>query len=135
MLRSIFLYLSQQKSAQRMLLRLSATRRVAKRFVAGETLADGIEAVRHRNEQGMMASLDHLGEHVGTLEAAAAAREDYRGIIAEIARQELRSGISVKLTQLGLDISEEECLSNLRSVVEYAGQTGHFVRVDMEGSA
>lgn len=135
MLRRVFLYLSQQKSVQQRILRFSATRRLASRFVAGDTLADAVEVARRLNGKGRLVTLDHLGEHVGSLAEAAAARDAYRETLAEITRRQLRSSISVKLTQLGLDISEPECLANLESVVAYAEQTGNFVRVDMEGSA
>ena len=135
MLRSLLLYLSQQKRVQERLLRFSFTRKLASRFVAGETLADAVEVVRVQNQRGMLATLDHLGEHVGSLEKAIAARDAYQELLAEISRTQLRSTISVKLTQLGLDFSEKECLANLQSVVEYAEQTGNFVRVDMESSA
>jgi proline dehydrogenase len=135
MLRSALLYLSEQKALQQWLLRFAATRRLASRFVAGDALPQAIEVIRDLNAKHRLASLDHLGEHVTSPQAAAAACNDYREIIAEITRQKLRSSISVKLTQLGLDFSETECLSHLRSLVEYAEQTGNFVRVDMEGSA
>ena len=135
MLRRALLYLSQQKTWQQRILRFSATRKLAGRFVAGETLAEAVEAARQRNQKGMLATLDHLGEHVASLAAAAAARDAYLETLAEIVRQQLQSNISVKLTQLGLDSSEPECLANLRSVVDYAERNGRFVRVDMESSA
>ena len=135
MLRRTLLYLSQSKSWQQRILRFSATRKVASRFVAGESLSDAVEAARRRNQMGMLATLDHLGEHVASLAAAAVARDAYLEALAEIVRQQLQSNISVKLTQLGLDSSVPECLANLRSVVEYAERNGRFVRVDMESSA
>jgi len=103
--------------------------------VAGESLAQAAAAARELNSSGLLATLDHLGENVASAAAAAAARDTYIETLAEIHRQSLRSGISVKLTQLGLDISEEQCASNLEAVVRYAQETGSFVRVDMEGSA
>jgi proline dehydrogenase len=135
MLRSAFLYLSQQEKAKRLLVRFAPTRQLAGRFVAGETLADATRVVGELNAKGILATLDHLGEHVASREEAAAARDAYLEALAEIHRLQLRSGISVKLTQLGLDISAEECAANLRAVAEGAEQTGSFVRVDMEGSA
>lgn len=83
----------------------------------------------------MMATLDHLGEEVRSVEEAAAATEAYREMLEEIARQKLPCTISVKLTQLGLDISEENCRAHLRLLADYAQRTGNFVQVDMESSA
>ncbi len=135
MLRSIFLYLSQQERAKRLLVRFAPTRRLAARFVAGETLAEATRVASELNARGILASLDHLGEHVASRAEAEAARDSYLEALAEIHRLQLRSGISVKLTQLGLDFSAEDCAANLRAVVESAEQRGSFVRVDMEGSA
>ncbi|MBI2817056.1 MAG: proline dehydrogenase family protein [Acidobacteria bacterium] len=135
MLRHTFLYLSRQKAVQRFLLASAAARRVADRFVAGETLSQAAAVARELNSKGMLATLDHLGENVSTAPQAAAARDCYIETLAEIQHQEIRSGISIKLTQLGLDISEAECAANLEAVVQCAEETGSFVRVDMEGSA
>jgi proline dehydrogenase len=135
MLRSFFLYLSRQRQLERWLLALPGARRLSRQFVAGETLSGAIEAVRALGRSGRQATLDHLGENIATPEQARAATEAYREILEEIARQKLDCSISVKLTQLGLDVSEELCRENLRSLVERAGELGNHVRVDMEGSA
>jgi len=135
MLRRIFLYLSRQKQLQGMLVDSRIARRLASRFVAGATLAEAAEVAGALNAKGLRATLDHLGENVTSSAEAAAARDAYIEALAEIERRQLQSGISVKLTQLGLDVSEQECAANLRSVVEYAARRSNFVRVDMEGSA
>jgi len=135
MLRNAFLYLSRQKQLERWLLSFASARKLARQFVAGETIEEAVAAVRHLNRSGMLATLDHLGENVRSAEQAAAARDDYRGLLEEIARQQLQCTISIKLTQLGLDISEEQCRSHLRLLAEYAQQTANFVQVDMESSA
>jgi proline dehydrogenase len=135
MLRQFFLYLSRSQRARRWLLRLPGAQRAARQFVAGETLAQAVEAVRALQSNGMVATLDHLGENVATLDQARAARDEYLEVLREIVRQKLRSTISVKLTQLGMDISEEACRENLRALVECAAEIGDFVEVDMEGSA
>ena len=135
MLRSFFLYLSRQRRLERWLLVLPGARGLAKQFVAGETLPEAIAAVRELGRKGRQATLDHLGENIATTEQARAATEAYREILEEIARQKLDCSISVKLTQLGLDVSEEQCRENLRSLVERASELGNHVRVDMEGSA
>lgn len=134
MLRTFFLYLARQRGLERWLLRLPGARRLARQFVAGESLPEAMAAVRQLIGAGRLATLDHLGENVGSAEQARAATDAYREILEEIARQRLRCGISVKLTQLGLDISEELCRAHLRLLVERAQQQGSFVRVDMESS-
>ena len=135
MLRSFFLYLSRQKQLERWLLSFASARKLARQFVAGETIGEAAAAVRHLNRSGKLATLDHLGENVRSAEQAAAARDDYRGILEEIARQQLQCTISIKLTQLGLDLSEEQCRAHLRLLAECAQQTANFVQVDMESSA
>jgi len=146
MLRQFFLYLSRSKRAQRLLLSLPGAQRAARQFVAGETLAQGVEAVRALQAKGMLATLDHLGENVSTLDQARAARDEYLEVLNEIVRQKLPATISVKLTQLGMDFSpdtsedisqatsDDDCRENLRALVECAQQIGDFVEVDMEGS-
>jgi len=135
MLRSFFLYLSRQKRLEKRLLALPGARRLAKQFVAGETLAEATEVVRNLGRAGRQATLDRLGENIATREQARAATEAYQEILEEIARQKLDCSISVKLTQLGLDVSEDQCRENLRALVERAAELGNHVRVDMEGSA
>jgi proline dehydrogenase len=135
MLRSFFLYLSKQRQLERRLLALPGARRLSRQFVAGETLSEAIEAVRELMRSGRQATLDHLGENISTPGQARAATDAYRQILEEIARQKLDCSISVKLTQLGLDVSEEQCRENLRSLVERAAELGNHVRVDMESSA
>ena len=135
MLRQFFLYLSRSKRARRVLLSLPGAERAARQFVAGETLAQAVDAVRVLQAKGMVATLDHLGENVTSLEQARAARDEYLEVLDEIVRYKLRATISVKLSQLGMDLSESECRENLRALVERAGEIGDFVEVDMEGSA
>ena len=135
MLRHFFLFLSRQRKLERWLLRVPGARRLAGQFVAGETLPEAVAAVRDLARSGRPATLDHLGENVSSAAQARAATEAYRETLEEIARQELDCSISVKLTQLGLDVSEEQCRENLRLLAERAAQLRNHVRVDMEGSA
>jgi proline dehydrogenase len=135
MLRSAFLYLSRQKRLERLLLSLPGAQRLASQFVAGETLTEAMATVRDLARSGRQATLDRLGESVESAKQARAATEAYRETLEEIARQKLDCSISVKLTQLGLDVSEDLCRENLRLLVDRAGQLGNHVRVDMEGSA
>src|SRR3990170_4328677 len=106
MLRQTFLYLSRSKRTQRLLLSAPGAQRAARQFIAGETLAQAVEAVRALEARGMLATLDHLGENVTTLEQARAARDEYLEVLQEILRRKLPATISVKLTQLGLALTD-----------------------------
>lgn len=127
--------LSQQRHVKQIVTRTRIARRVARRFVAGETLEEALAVVRGLNREGMSATLDHLGENVATREEADGAAEAYRRILREIAAAGVDSNISVKLTQMGLDLSEDLAYQHALSVVRQAAEFGNFVRIDMEGSA
>ena len=111
------------------------SRRVARRFVAGETLDDAIEAGREVNRARRSASLDLLGENVSDEAGARRAAEDYLAIFDRIAREKLDANVSLKLTQLGLDLSEPLCQELLEGIAAHAAELENFVRIDMEGSA
>lgn len=109
---------------------------LAKRFVAGETIASALEAVRALNAQGLTATLDFLGEDVVEPAEAAHTRDVYLELLAAIERSALRTNVSVKLTALGMLISEDLAVRNLTDIVERAASLPDpFVRIDMEGSA
>jgi proline dehydrogenase len=107
----------------------------ARRFVAGETNAEAIEVARALESRGMMITLDHLGEGVTTLNAAEAATRDYLSVIDAIVAADVGRNISLKLTQLGLDVDRAIAVDNLRRILERAEPAGIFVRIDMESSA
>lgn len=135
MLRSLLIYLSQAGWARRLTVALPFARRTARRFVAGETVAEALAAVRELNDAGLLATLDLLGEHTDDAAAASDARLQIQQLLIELARSGLRSGISIKLTQIGLKLDETLCGQNLRSILETAREHGLFVRIDMEESA
>lgn len=108
---------------------------LAKRFVAGETAAQGVVAARQLNQRGMGAILDFLGEDVSSAEAAKAARMEYLQLLSKIQMENVDSAVSLKASQMGLLISRELCLENIQRVVEEAGKMQKFVWMDMEGSA
>ena len=108
---------------------------VAKRFVAGQTIQEAISAVRHLNAFGILTTLDVLGENVSTRPAAEAAVAAYLEALDWIQREGLSSNVSLKLTQMGLDIDRDYCLDNVASICERAAAGKNFVRIDMEGSA
>ncbi len=135
MMRTVLLGLSQSKRLARWVTSNATTRRMARRFVAGEELDDAIAAARACNEAGMMVSLDHLGENVTGEPDARRACDAYLAIFDRIAQEKLDANVSLKLTQLGLDLGEELCPSLVETIVARAAGYGNFVRVDMEGSA
>ena len=134
MLRSILLKLSESKGLAHWVTSNSVTRRMSHRFVAGETLDEGIEAARRCNDAGLMVTLDCLGEHVATPADAQKVRDIYLGIFDRIAQEKLKANISCKLTQLGLDLSVEFCEGMVLSLTERAASYDSFLRIDMESS-
>lgn len=112
----------------------SAAERVTSRFIAGHTLEREIAVCRRLNAEGILASLDHLGESVKSLEEAGRSRDAYLGALDQIAALGLQATVSVKLTQLGLDFSEDDCRINVEQLVQRARAIGTSVEVDMESS-
>src|SRR2546429_2655679 len=133
--RDPLLYLAQNDSLRHFVITNRATRGVSRRFVAGEVLDDAVEATRALNKRGMHVSLDHLGENVSEAKEAASAAQDYINILDRIKQAGVDANISIKLTALGLDISQELCEQNLIRILEHGQQFPIFVRIDMEGSA
>jgi proline dehydrogenase len=107
---------------------------LAKRFVSGHTVAEAVAAVRQLNEQGITATLDVLGENVMEKRTAEAAVSSYLQTIEAIGQSIIRANVSLKLTQMGLDIDRDFCLANLVRICERAAALSCFVRIDMEGS-
>jgi proline dehydrogenase len=106
----------------------------ASRFVAGETVEEAMTAVRTLNARGITASLDLLGESVHREEEARATAASYLDILDRIKQEKLDANVSVKLTAMGLDVSEELCVANMHIVLERARDYDSFVRIDMESS-
>ena len=134
-MRALLLKLSESKRLAPFIMSNGVSRRVARRFVAGETLDDAFEAARAVNEVGRSASLDLLGENVSDEAGARIAADGYLAMFDRIAREKLNANVSLKLTQLGLDLSESLCEELVGKIVEHATSLGNFVRIDMEGSA
>ena len=132
MLRSLLIYLSKADWARRLVTRWPIAWRVASRFVAGETPEDAIRAIRALNEKGICATLDHLGENVTTPEEARQATDEVLQILDEIDRTGVKSGVSIKLSQIGLLLDVAACENNLRRIIERAKSYNNFVRIDME---
>jgi len=135
MLRSTLLKLAESPGVAKWVTSNEKTRRMARRFVAGETLDEAIEAARNCNNAGMFATLDYLGEHCANTSDAQRARDAYLEIFERIHKEGLHANVSCKLTQLGLDLNADFCQGLVVSIVEAAARFESFLRVDMEGSA
>ena len=135
MLRNALLYLSNQPRVFRFVRNNGLAKKFASRFVAGETLPEALAAVRALNASGITASLDLLGESVTNEREAHAARDAYLQILDEIHANGLDANVSVKLTAMGLDISEDLCVAIMQDVLARAARYSTFVRLDMESSA
>jgi len=111
-----------------------AADRLTSRFVAGSTIEREVAVCQKLNADGYLATLDHLGESVTSLKEAEQSRDAYLTALDWIAKLNLEATVSVKLTQLGLDFSEEACLANVECLVARAKAIGRLVEIDMEGS-
>ena len=134
LMRQGLLYLSAAPWARQLVGGWSVARLVARRFVAGETMDDAVRATRKLNERGLLVSLDYLGESVHAAADAEEVVRAYQRLLARIAADGLKAGVSLKLTHLGLDIGEDLCLNNLRAILDVAKQHDIPVTIDMESS-
>ncbi len=134
MLRQAFLYLSNQQKIFRFVRNNRFAKRLAQRFVAGETLEEAIRAVEPLNKKGITTSLDLLGESVHTEREAQAATREILTMLDRINERRVQANVSLKLTQMGLDISEELCVALMHDVVGRARDLRTFIRIDMEDS-
>jgi proline dehydrogenase len=133
-LRSTFIALSRNASIRRFSEASSLGRRLSSRFVAGLKTDDALNAAAALNAEGISVTLDSLGENVCSPEQAAHAASIYHDLLDAIHRRSLDANVSVKLTQMGMDLDPALAERIVRELTEHARQTGSFVRVDMEGS-
>ncbi len=134
-LRALFLWLADRRWLGRMAMATPLVRRMPFRFVAGTTLDQAVGAVRTLNATGAMATLDVLGEAVDDRAAADRAAAAYVETIERIAAEGLDANVSIKLTQMGLDLGVEECLAVMAPVAAAGARHDVFIRIDMESSA
>ena len=134
MLRAVFLWLSEQPRIFRFVRTNRLARKLASRFVAGETIDEAMAPVRELNASNLSASLDLLGESVLHAEEAQRACQIYLELLERIHSAGANTNVSVKLTQMGLDIDEQLCVNNMRAIIGKAKQYESFVRIDMEQS-
>jgi proline dehydrogenase len=134
-LREGLIYLSENAVARRFATGAPGARTMARRFVAGETVEDGVRAARELNRAGLSVSLDYLGESVSRREDATAAADTYLRMIDRIVEEKLDANVSLKLTQMGQDIDESFLRENVGRVLDRARDADMFVRLDMESSS
>lgn len=135
MLRQMLLYLSAASWAREIVTKWSLARRVARRFVAGETLTEAIEASKALNEKGVTVTLNYLGESVRTPEETKQVVEMYLALVEQIHTNGLQASVSIKPTHLGLELSEDLCLTNFRHILTKAKEYAIPITIDMESSA
>jgi proline dehydrogenase len=131
-LRGGFLWASRRRSLERVATAVPFTRRLVKRFVAGQTLEEALVALGELRSAGLVTTVDVLGEAVDSEARASAAADRYIETLDALAGHGLDRNVSLKLTQMGLDLDRHGCLANVGRVVERASALEAFVRVDME---
>ncbi|HMF56617.1 MAG TPA: proline dehydrogenase family protein [Pyrinomonadaceae bacterium] len=132
--RNALLYLSQKEGLKDFATRFRPFKKLTTRFVAGETVDEAIETIRDINKRGCTASFDHLNESVSSAAETEEEVREYLDVLEKIDQTGIRSNVSIKLTQFGLEIDPELAYRNARRVVEDAARRGNFVRIDMESS-
>jgi proline dehydrogenase len=133
-MRQALLWLSERQGLFNFVRRNGVARKFASRFVAGETIEEGVAAAHQLSRRGITASLDLLGESVTAEADAVAARDQYLEMLDRMAARGVEVNVSVKLTQMGLDIAEDLCHRSMVQILERAAALQGFVRLDMEGS-
>ena len=131
-LRNILLFLSRQQWLRRWVENSPISQKWTRRFVAGKTIEEGLAVCARLNADGILATLDHLGEHVASIEEGARTRDAYVEALRQITELRLQATISIKLTHFGLDYSEEGCRDYVDTVVAEAARRSDSVEIDME---
>jgi proline dehydrogenase len=135
MLRSFLIYLSKADWAKQIITNWGFAWRMASRFIAGETLSDAMNVIGVLNSKHINATVDHLGEHTSNAIEAEKATDAIIDVINQISSAQLRSNVSIKLTQIGLSIDEGLCSKNLVRIMNCVEGNGNFLRLDMEDSS
>jgi proline dehydrogenase len=135
MMRRFFLFLSGHRGVRKWMETSAASKKLTSRFIAGETLEQALGVCADLAREGIWSTLDHLGENVTMLADAEASRNSYVDALAGIESRTLPATVSMKLTQLGLDLSEDACLENVRELAVRAKGAGGRIEIDMESTA
>jgi proline dehydrogenase len=130
-----FLLVANRPAMRHLITKYQIVGDLANRFVAGEDVPQAVEAVRRLNERGLWGLVNYLGENVATPQQATVDADTYIDLLQRISSSHLISSVSVKVTQLGLDLGEDVCLWNLTRVLDAARTCDCYVMLDMEGSA
>lgn len=133
-LRSAFIALSRNQPLRHFSERSALGRRMSSRFVAGMEIEDALRAARSLQDQGIASTLDSLGENVSTPQQARQSAEIYHRLLDAVHQRKLMANVSVKLTQMGMDLRPELAGEIVSGLVDHAVAVNNFVRVDMEGS-
>lgn len=133
--RALILKVASLPPVRRLVMQGRPFRKLVHRFVAGETLQDALRVAQQLQAKGLRVSIDYLGESVQDRQMAQAVIEEYLRVLPALVEAGLDAQVSVKLTQLGLDIETDFCTRNLEQIVQCAQDVGGFVRIDMESSA
>lgn len=134
LLRDLIFWLSKKKAFTDPLARTGMRLGFARRFIAGETLEDGLRVAAELNQKGLLVSMNHLGENVSSRAEAEAAYASYEEILRQLRERRINGNISIKLTQLGLNFVPALCRELTERLVAYAAQWNNFVEIDMEDS-
>lgn len=134
LLRSTFISLSRNRPLRRFSEASTIGRRLSSRFVAGLRADEVLDVAANLNRQGMAVTLDSLGENVHSAAEAERAADIYHGLLDSIQQRGLNANVSVKLTQIGMELDPAMTEEIVRKLTQHACVTGSFVRIDMEGS-
>lgn len=134
-MRSLFIKLSESRRLRGIAEDSAIGRKLSRRFVAGTTIQDALQATREVNALGLSVSVDNLGENVTSIEEAKHSAQLYHEMLEAIQENGLNANVSLKLTHMGLDVDPGVARMVTQEIVEHAARLGSFVRVDMEGSA
>jgi len=135
-LRGIMLAVADNKTIRKVVEKYGMTEKggFARRFIAGSTMEESVNAIKELNKKGVMATLDLLGEDTEKIEDAENCANEYLNILDTIEKNNLKSHASIKLTQMGLDIDEKKCEQIVERIIKRAKEYNNFVRIDMEDS-
>jgi proline dehydrogenase len=131
-LRATFIWLSHRRALGRLATRVPVTRPMVRRFIAGESLGEVLPALEGLRDAGYLTTVDVLGESVASPAACDSASGRYEETLAALAARGLERNVSLKLTQMGLDIDHDLCRETVARVFRKAAEVGAFVRIDME---
>jgi proline dehydrogenase len=133
-MKSFFIFLSKKKFLKNLIEKFPPSKKLVQRFVSGENLQDALKVIKKLNSENIMATIDYLGENVQNEDDAIKSSSSYLEILEKIKEENVNSNVSIKLTQMGLDIGEDFCYQNVKRIVKKANEIKNFVRIDMESS-